>query len=33
MDEEEVYEKITKNVNVIKIKQWITMEETKKLEN
>jgi len=31
LDEKEVYEKITKKVNVIKIKQWITMEETKKL--
>lgn len=31
LEEEEVYEKITKNVNVIKIKQWISMEETKKL--
>ncbi len=31
LDEKELYEKITKKVNVIKIKQWITMEETKKL--
>lgn len=31
LDETEVYNKITKDVNVIKIKQWISMEETKKL--
>jgi len=31
LDESEVLEKITKTVNVIKIKQWISMEETKKL--
>ena len=31
LDEGEVYEKITKKVNVVKIKQWISMEETKKL--
>lgn len=33
LDESEVYEKITKNTNVIKIKQWITVDETKELRN
>lgn len=33
LDESEVYEKITKDINVIKIKQWISMEETKKLRD
>ena len=31
MEEREVYEKITRKVNVIKLKQWISMEETKSL--
>ncbi|MBZ2173670.1 PASTA domain-containing protein [Schnuerera sp. xch1] len=31
MDESVVYEKITKKTNVEKIKQWISMEETKEL--
>ncbi|NLY67488.1 MAG: stage V sporulation protein D [Tissierellia bacterium] len=33
LDESEVYEKITKDVNVIKIKQWISMEEVKRLRS
>ena len=33
LDESEVYEKITKDVNVIKIKQWISMEEVKELRS
>lgn len=33
LDESAVYEKLTKNTNVIKIKQWISMEETKELRN
>lgn len=33
MDEELVYEKITKNTNVEKIKQWISNDEAKELRN
>ncbi len=33
MDEEVIYEKITKKQSSVKIKQWITKEEAKKLRN
>lgn len=33
LDESEVYEKLIKDTNVIKIKQWISLSETKELRN
>lgn len=33
LDETQVYEKLIKDTNVIKIKQWISMDETKELRN